>query len=84
MEPLPYIIGMATAMITWLLLVKPFFGKEKDFMECVMYSLTPDFISWLDNDLQRDYTKSFKLSCFFILVLGAGIIAWLVSDYFIT
>lgn len=71
--------ALATGAIAFALLYKPFFGKEKDFWECVGYSLLPDFISWMDKNLQRDYGKSLKLGCFLAICIGAGYIAFSVT-----
>lgn len=52
---LPLIAACLAGIIAAFLFFRPFFGKSKDFWECVSYSLKPDFFSWLDKDLQRDY-----------------------------
>lgn len=73
-------VALVTGAITFALLYKPFFGKEKDFWACVGYSFLPDFISWMDKNLQRDYGKSLKLGCFLALSIGAGFIAFFVIN----
>jgi hypothetical protein len=72
--------ALVTGVISFALLYKPFFGKEKDFWECVGYSLLPDFISWMDKNLQRDYGKSLKLGCFLAICIGAGYVAHTISN----
>ena len=69
------IAALGVGVLTFAILFKPFFGEKKDFWECVGYSFKPDFLSWLDKDLQRDYGKSMKLGFFFLLCFGAGFIA---------
>lgn len=78
MNPVSWFVFIVTSAITFALLYKQFFGAEGDFWECVEYYIKPDFFSWVDKYLQRDYGKSFKLSLFFIIVLGMGILAALV------
>ena len=73
---IPWLAAVGAGLLTWLILYKPFFGKEEDFWECVTYIFTPNFISWLQKDLQRDYGKSLKLGGFFLLVYGAGFLTY--------
>lgn len=74
-DNLPLIAAVGVGILAFAILFKPFFGKKKDFWECVGYSLKPDFLSWMDKDLQRDYGKSMKLGFFFLLCGAAGFIA---------
>ncbi len=67
--------AVGAGIITFGVLFKPFFGEKNDFWECVCYILKPNFISWLDKDLDRDYGKSFKIGIFFVLCVGAGFLA---------
>jgi hypothetical protein len=73
MSYIAIIIGVVIGIAAFALLYRPFFGEENDFWECVEYSFKPDFWSWLNNDLQRDYGKSLKLGVFFAIVIGCGI-----------
>lgn len=68
------LFAIAVGGLAFGLLFRPFFGAKKDFWECVAYSFKPDFLSWLDKDLQRDYGKSMKLGFFLLLVVGSGLI----------
>ena len=70
MSDIPIPIAMVFSILAFILLYKPFFGKKNDFWECVMYSLTPDFFSWMAGNLQKDYGKSLKLSFFMFFVVG--------------
>lgn len=77
---LPLLVGWVVGLAAFAALYRPFFGVEKDFWECVWYSLKPDFMSWLDKDLQRDFGKSLKLSCFLFLVIGGGWLAKFITE----
>ena len=76
-ENSPVVAAIAVGILSCVVLFKPFFGETKDFWECVGYSLKPNFLSWLDKDLQRDYGKSLKLGIFILLCVGAGFLAYL-------
>ncbi len=76
-ENLPLIAAVGVGLLTFVILFRPFFGEKKDFWDCVFYSLMPNFLSWLDKDLQQDYGKSFKLGFFFLLCGGTGFIVHL-------
>jgi hypothetical protein len=80
---LPKAAATASGILAFVVLFKPFFGKKKDFWECVIYSLTPNFLSWLDNDLQRDYGKSMKLGFFILLCVIAGFLGYTAVDVII-
>lgn len=73
-DNLPLVAAVSVGVLTFVILFKPFFGKKKDFWECVVYYLKPNFFSWLDKDLERDYAKSMKLGLFLLLCFGAGFI----------
>ena len=79
-ENLPLVAAVTVGIITFSILFKPFFGEKRDFWECVGYSLKPDFLSWLDKDLQRDYGKSMKLGIFILFCVGAGFLAHVVVE----
>lgn len=80
MNHVPLIAAIVVGMITFSILFQPFFGEKKDFWECVGYFFTPDFLSWLGKDLQRDYAKSMKLGVFLVLCGGAGFFAYLAVE----
>ncbi len=58
------------------MLFRPFFKTTQHFWECVKYGLKPDFISWLDKDLQRDYGKSMRLGFYITFVFVAAFVAF--------
>lgn len=78
---LPCILGVISSIVAAVLLYRPFFGDEKDFWECVGYWLKPDFLSWADGSLHKDYGKTMKLGFFMLLVIGCGfMVAAIVDD----
>lgn len=80
MKEFPLVVGISCGLMVLALLFRPFFGDKKDFWECVCYSLKPNFLSWLDKDLQRDYGKSTKLGVFMIIGVGCGFLAYALVD----
>ena len=66
------IVGVVAGAVVATALFKAFFDSKADFWECVKYGFKPDFISWLDKDLQRDYGKSMKLGFYILVCGGAG------------
>lgn len=80
---LPLIAAFSAGLIAFILFFRPFFGKTKDFWECVAYSLKPDFFSWLDRDLDRDFGKSMKLGFFLFLCTMAGVVAYAIADSYL-
>jgi hypothetical protein len=47
------------------------------------FSLKPDFFSWLDRDLDRDFGKSMKLGFFLLLCTIAGFVADSIVDAYL-
>jgi hypothetical protein len=70
------IIASGVVAMVATILFKLFFENRAEFWECVKYGLKPDFFSWLDKDLQRDYGKSMKLGFYIALCAGAGLVAY--------
>ncbi|NJK90386.1 MAG: hypothetical protein HC904_00265 [Blastochloris sp.] len=80
MSIIPFFSGLIASAISFTLLYKRFFGTENDFWECVFYAFKPDFFSWMDKDLQKDYGKSLKLGFFLAIVFGAGFLTYLIVE----
>jgi hypothetical protein len=80
MNILPLACGLTCGLIALFTLFRPFFGDKRDFLECIEYTLKPNFLSWLDKDLQRDYGKSTKLSIYLIIGIGSGYLAYVFVD----
>ena len=80
MKVFPVVVGISFGLIALALLFRPFFGDKKDFWDCVGYTLKPNFLSWLDKDLQRDFGKSAKLSVFLLIGAGCGFLAYAIVD----
>lgn len=73
------VAAIAFAMVATILF-KLFFNDRADFFECVKYCLKPDFFSWLDKDLQRDYCKSLKFGFYISICAALGFVAYLCVD----
>lgn len=78
MNHLPLVVGILASIITGSFLFRTFFDGFKDFLECVGYGLKPDFSSWIDKDLHRDYAKSMKLGMFLLMTALPGGFAYVV------
>lgn len=61
--------SLVVAQITMTLLFKPFFGGFEGFMTCVVFYITPDWISALQGQYFQDLVHSMRL--FFWVVCGA-------------
>lgn len=70
---IPLVAAVVTSVVCSTIAFRKMFGETKDFWECVFYSLKPDFISWMNKDLQRDYGKSMKLFVFLFLSIASGV-----------
>ena len=62
------IIGILIGIAVWMLLYRPFFGKENDFWDCVDYFFTPFWVP----GYKLDAWKSVKISTFVFIVIVCG------------
>ena len=74
------IIGIISSAVVAVIFFKAFFEGKAHFWECVKYGIKPDFFSWLDKDLQRDYSKSMRLRFYILLCVGSGCATYLVIE----
>jgi hypothetical protein len=75
MDHLPAIVGILTSIVAAPFLFRLFFDNFKDFLESVGYAFKPDFLSWMDKELHRDYSKSMKLGMFILMSAAPGCFA---------
>jgi hypothetical protein len=74
------IVGTIASAVIAVILFKPFFGDKADFWDCVKYGIKPNFLSWLDKDLQQDYGKSMKLGIYILCLAASGYVAYLAIE----
>jgi len=74
LQYLPLVAALIAVTFAAPIAFKLFFSGSKEFWECVRYSFKPDFFSWMDNELQRDYGKTLKLSIFISVLLFIGLL----------
>ncbi len=72
---------IAVNFITAIVWAKYLFGGWKGYWQAVAYSYTPDFVSFFQGRLLRDWKASFKLTVWMIVnvVTFAGEL-WLVAE----
>ncbi len=66
------VVAIGTGCLAAWLLFSLFFDDWDDFMECLRYYFTPDFISWLRGEGPEDAWAELKLFVYFGLAIGTG------------
>lgn len=79
-EYIPLIVALVAVGFATPLAFKLFFSGSEEFRECLRYGIKPNFLSWLDNDLQRDYAKTFKLNLFGGVLIFIGVLVYSLVD----
>ena len=72
METLGMILGLVVGLGLLILLFKPFFGNQEEFMRCVGYLFKPDIFSWFQGDWGEDFVCTLKLQFWLGLGVAAG------------
>lgn len=77
MSEIPIILSIVVGVIAIIVLYKPFFGKEKDFIESFAYTFRPKGENWLDYDYFVALEKIIKFVIFIIIVAVIGVLAYI-------
>jgi len=77
MEIILIIVACAASLLAGKCLYHLLFDDRDDFMECLGYAFTPDFISLLSGEWFEDMAKSFKLGIFLWLSIGVGVLTYM-------
>jgi len=80
LEYIPIIVALIAVAFATPLAFKLFFSGSEEFRECLRYGIKPNFLSWLDKDLQRDYGKTLKLNLFGGVLIFIGLLVYSLAD----
>ncbi len=64
--------GIGAGVVTWVATFTLFFTNSEEFLECLRFTFTPDFISLFRGEWLEDQWGSLKLGVWLVVGIAAG------------
>jgi hypothetical protein len=75
--------GVAAGLVIGILSYNLFFDNLEDFSRTLDQAIRPDFYAYLAEDVDEHYGKNLKFRVWSSLMVVSGVIAFLVTYYFV-